>query len=74
MRGRRSGGARAGGRSLGVLAVREGPEHFGPLLRRCAEGAVEVRVDRTYSLDEVPAALERVGSGRSLGKVVVEVG
>lgn len=64
----------AGGRSLGVLAVREGPEHFGPLLRRCAEGAVEVRVDRTYSLDEVPAALERVGSGRSLGKVVVEVG
>lgn len=61
------------GRSLGVLAVREGPEHFLPVAARCAEGELEVRVDRTYPLEEVPAALERVGLGRSLGKVVVEV-
>ena len=33
---------------------------------RCA-----IHVDRTFALDEVPAALARVGEGRALGKVVV---
>jgi NADPH:quinone reductase-like Zn-dependent oxidoreductase len=61
------------GRRLGVLAVREGPEHFGPLAQLCAAGEVEVHVDRTYRLDDVAAALARVGEGRALGKVVVEI-
>lgn len=62
------------GRSLGVLAVKEGPTHFEPLAERCIAGDVRVCVDRTYPLEEVPSALARVGEGRALGKVVVEVG
>ena len=62
------------GRSLRVLAVRQGPDHFGPLAARCESGEVRVHVERTYALDEVPQALAHVGEGRALGKVVVELG
>lgn len=58
-------------RHLGVLAVREGPEHFEPLAGQCAIGEVRIHVDRIVGLDEVPEALARVGEGRALGKVVV---
>jgi NADPH:quinone reductase-like Zn-dependent oxidoreductase len=59
------------GRSLGVLAVQEGPAHFRPLADLCATGEVETTIDRTFSLEEVPAALRYVGDGKALGKVVV---
>ena len=59
------------GRSLGVLAVKEGPEHFTPLADLCAVGEVTCHVDRTFTLDEAPAALAHVGQGRALGKVVI---
>lgn len=61
----------ATGRSLGVLAVKQGPAHFEPLAALVAEGEVQVHVDRTFSLDQVPEALAYVGQGRALGKVVV---
>ncbi|MFL6078875.1 MAG: NAD(P)-dependent alcohol dehydrogenase [Ornithinibacter sp.] len=64
---------RLSGRRIGVLAVKPGPAHFGPLAERCAAGEVAVRVDRTFTLDEVPEALAHVGEGRALGKVVVQV-
>ena len=64
---------RLSGRRIGVLAVKPGPAHFGPLAQRCAASEVEIRVDRTFALDEVPEALAHVGEGRALGKVVVEV-
>ena len=64
---------RLSGRHIGVLAVKPGPAHFGPLAQRCAAGEVAIRVDRTFTLDEVPAALAHVGEGRALGKVVVQV-
>ena len=59
------------GRSIGVLAVKEGPAHFQPLAQRCIAGEIKIHIDRTFTLDEVPAALARVGEGRALGKVVV---
>ncbi len=59
------------GRRLGVLAVKEGPAHFEPLADLCIAGDVSIHVDRTFVLDEVPAALAYVGEGRALGKVVV---
>ena len=59
------------GRSIGVLVVKEGPAHFGPLADLCVAGEVSIHIDRTFTLDEVPAALARVGEGRALGKVVV---
>ncbi len=61
------------GRSIGVLVVTAGPDHFGPLAALCATGDVRIHIDRTFALDEVPAALAHVGEGRALGKVVVTV-
>jgi NADPH:quinone reductase-like Zn-dependent oxidoreductase len=61
------------GRSIGVLAVHEGPAHFEPLAALCVAGDLQIRIDRVYTLDEVPAALEHVGEGRALGKVVVRL-
>lgn len=63
---------RVTGRRIGVLAVKPGPDHFAPLAERCVTGEVRIHVDRTFALDEVPAALAHVGEGRALGKVVVE--
>ncbi len=59
-------------RSLGLLVVKEGPSHFAPLADLCVSGEVRIHIHRTYSLDQVPAALADVGEGRALGKVVVE--
>ncbi len=59
------------GRSLGVLVVKPGPASFGPLADLCAAEEVAIHIDRTFALDQVPAALAHVGEGRALGKVVV---
>jgi NADPH:quinone reductase-like Zn-dependent oxidoreductase len=61
------------GRRLGVLVVKQGPAQFEPLAERCVAGDVDVHIDRTFALDEVPRALAHVGEGRALGKVVVQV-
>jgi NADPH:quinone reductase-like Zn-dependent oxidoreductase len=58
-------------RRIGVLVVRPGPGHFEPLAELCIAGAIDIHVDRTFGLDEVPEALAYVGEGRALGKVVV---
>ena len=62
------------GRRIGVLAVRPGPDHFGPLTDLCVSGDVAIHIDRTFGLDDVPEALAYVGEGRALGKVVVTPG
>jgi NADPH:quinone reductase-like Zn-dependent oxidoreductase len=59
------------GRRIGVLGVKEGPTHFEPLTELCVAGDVDIHIDRTFALDEVPEALAYVGEGRALGKVVV---
>lgn len=69
-------GAPAGrvtGRSLGVLVVRQGPEHFTPVAERVLAGDLAVHVDRVVPLEETAAALAHVGRGRACGKVVVLV-
>ncbi|HEX7134914.1 MAG TPA: NAD(P)-dependent alcohol dehydrogenase [Iamia sp.] len=58
-------------RRMGVLVVRQGPAHFGPLADLCVAGDVAIHVDRTFGLDEVAEALRYVGEGRARGKVVV---
>ncbi len=64
---------RATGRRMGVLAVEAGPEHFTSLTDLIVAGDVIVHIDRTFDLDDVPAALAHVGQGLALGKVVVTV-
>ena len=61
------------GRRIGLLVVKSGPAHFEPLAEMCLSGDVQIHIDRTFGLDDVPQALARVGEGRALGKVVVEV-
>jgi NADPH:quinone reductase-like Zn-dependent oxidoreductase len=61
------------GARLGVLFVRQGPSHFAQVAEQCASGTIAVRIDRTFTLDEVPAALAWHGEGHALGKVVVAV-
>jgi NADPH:quinone reductase-like Zn-dependent oxidoreductase len=58
-------------RRIGMLVVREGPAHFGPLTDLCVAGDIRIHIDRTFGLDEVPEALRYVGEGRACGKVVV---
>ncbi len=60
-------------RRLGVLAVKEGPTHFEPVAELCAAGDLDIHIDRTFTLDEVPDALRYVGDGRARGKVVVAI-
>jgi NADPH:quinone reductase-like Zn-dependent oxidoreductase len=61
------------GRSIRVLAVKEGPDHFEPLTDLYISNQIRIHIDRTYTLEEVPAALAHVGEGRARGKVVVTV-
>ncbi|WP_314506053.1 NAD(P)-dependent alcohol dehydrogenase [uncultured Microbacterium sp.] len=61
----------ATGRRLSVLAVKPGPEQFGALAACCADGSVQIHIDRVFALEEVPEALTYVGTGRALGKVVI---
>lgn len=58
---------------IGVLAVNDGPQHFGPVLDLCAREKLDVHVHRTFSLEEAAEAMRMVGEGEALGKVVVEV-
>ena len=64
---------RLAGRTLGILAVKQGPAHFEPLAALCATGNVRTPIHRTFALDQVPAALAQVGEGRALGKVVIDL-
>ncbi len=59
------------GRTLGVLAVKQGPPHFAPLADHSVAGEVRICIDRLFPLEQVPEALAYVGQGRALGKVVV---
>ena len=62
------------GRRLGVLMVKLGPAHYAELAQLCVSGEVDIHIDRTFPLAGVPDALARVGEGRALGKVVIDVG
>jgi NADPH:quinone reductase-like Zn-dependent oxidoreductase len=61
------------GRRIGMMMVKPGPTHFEPLTGLCVAGDVQIHVDRTFELHDVPAALARVGEGRALGKVVIAI-
>ncbi|MGC5171594.1 NAD(P)-dependent alcohol dehydrogenase [Microbacterium sp. DT81.1] len=61
------------GARLGVLVVREGPQHFGAVAERCVAGDVRIHIDRVFPLEQTADALAYVGGGRALGKVVVAV-
>ncbi|MDX1448868.1 MAG: NAD(P)-dependent alcohol dehydrogenase [Acidimicrobiia bacterium] len=61
-------------RNIGVLMVNQSPKHFEPLADLVAHGEVDIHIERTFPLDQLPEALAHVGEGRALGKVVVTPG
>jgi NADPH:quinone reductase-like Zn-dependent oxidoreductase len=65
---------RAGGRKIGVLAVRLGVQGVAPMVELCQAGKITTVIDRRFTLDEVPDALRYLGGGHAKGKVVVTVG
>ncbi|GAA1966801.1 NAD(P)-dependent alcohol dehydrogenase [Microbacterium deminutum] len=60
------------GRRMGILVVRSGPAQFEPLAQRCAQGEIDIHIDRTFALHQTAEALAYLGEGRALGKVIVQ--
>ncbi len=63
-----------GSRSLGVLLVRPNRDDLARLGEMAASGELRTTIDEKFPLEGVPDALARLGEGRALGKLVVEVG
>jgi NADPH2:quinone reductase len=58
----------------GAYAINEPervPETFRALFEMYDRGEIAPVIYRTYALDELPAALEALGSRRSYGKVII---
>jgi NADPH:quinone reductase-like Zn-dependent oxidoreductase len=62
---------RAQGKTMRLLAVRQGAQHLAPLVELCQAGKIATVIDRRYRLDEVPEALRYLGEGHAKGKVAV---
>lgn len=63
----------ATGRRLRVLAVPQGPEHFLPVADLVLTGEVSLQIDSSFALSQADEALQRHGTGKALGKVVVDM-
>jgi NADPH:quinone reductase-like Zn-dependent oxidoreductase len=64
---------RSEGKNLRVLAVQRNPADLETITKLCEAGQIIPAIDRCYPLSEAPAALQYVGEGRALGKVVITV-
>jgi NADPH:quinone reductase-like Zn-dependent oxidoreductase len=62
-----------GGRTMGVLSVRPNRDDLSKLATMVVTGALRASIDRVYPLEGVPEALGHLGSGRALGKLVIEI-
>jgi NADPH:quinone reductase-like Zn-dependent oxidoreductase len=63
-----------GGRKIGVLMVRPHKEDLTRAAEMVVSGTLRTTIERTYRLEETPAALRHMGEGRALGKLVIEFG
>ncbi len=61
----------AGTKHMGLLAVRPRTEDLEEAASLVEVGTVSPVIDRTYTLAEVPDALEHLGSGNAIGKLVI---
>ena len=61
------------GQTLGFFVARENAADLGALTELVESGQLTPAIDRTFPLDEAPAAVDHLTSGRARGKVVVEV-
>ncbi len=56
-----------------MLASKEGQEDLQTLRELIEAGKLTPRVDRTYSLPEVPEAMHQLAAGHTRGKIVISV-
>lgn len=63
--------SREKGQQLGLLIWQPRLADIEELLTLCAAGTIRPVIDRVYPLAEIADAMERIGRGRVLGKVVV---
>ena len=61
-------------KKIRLLAVRLGVQHLAPLVELCQAGKITPVIDRRYELVQVPEALQYLGEGHAMGKVIVNVG
>lgn len=66
--------SRRGGSQLGILATRLSVDDLAVVRRHIEAGSVRPVIDRTYRLDEIPAAMRYVEAGHARAKVVIAVG
>ncbi len=65
--------SKLGSRYSGVLGVKPNREDLEHLADLVVKDGLKVHIDRTYTLDQVPAALDDLGAGRSRGKLVITI-
>ena len=59
------------GRLMGVLMAKPNTDDLAHLAGLVEEGALVPAIERTYELDELPKALQRLGDNRAVGKLVI---
>ena len=62
-----------GSRSFGVLVVRPNRNDLAKLADMAARGDLRTAIDEVYPLEGAPQAVARLGEGRALGKLVIEI-
>ncbi len=65
--------SRLSGRRLGLLTARPNKEDLTLVASLVENGTLRPMIDRVYPLDEVPDAMQRLGEGHALGKLVIRV-
>ena len=58
---------------LGFFISKERPEDLEELRKLLEAGAIRPVVDKTFPLEEVPAAIQYLRDGRARGKIVVVI-
>jgi NADPH:quinone reductase-like Zn-dependent oxidoreductase len=64
--------SKKGGKKLGIL-IHEANKNINQILEFYQEGKLKPIIDKTYSLEEVPEAMQYFGSGLVKGKVVISI-
>jgi NADPH:quinone reductase-like Zn-dependent oxidoreductase len=65
--------SRINGKHMGLLMARPNRDDLREAADLVATGKLEPIIDRVYPLEEVPAAMRRLGEGHSLGKLVIRM-
>lgn len=61
------------GPKMGSMVAKPNPDDLAALAGLLESGAVKPAIDRRFSLDDVPRALEYLETGRARGKVVINI-